>query len=165
MDGWGSIWHTQWYTSNPAHPHWLRIDMVTPRSIGGFRYLPRTGSADGTIKDYAFYVSNDGVNWGSPVAQGTFANNQSEKTVAFNLNPNTPPTLTVIANQTHTVNTAVSVPTSASDANGDPLTFSALGLPAGIVINPSTGVMAGTPVTAATHSVTVTVSDGRGRQR
>jgi YVTN family beta-propeller protein len=162
LDNYTGIWHTQWYTTNPAHPHWLRLDMGAPKSIGGFRYLPRTGTPDGTIKDYAFYVSNDGVNWGSPVAQGTFASNQSEKTVTFNLNPNTPPTLTVIANQTHTVNSAVSVPTSASDANGDPLTFSALGLPTGIVINPSTGVMAGTPTVAATHSVTVTVSDGRG---
>jgi F5/8 type C domain-containing protein len=35
------------------------------------------------IKDYEFYVSGDGVTWGTAVASGTFGNNQTEKQVSF----------------------------------------------------------------------------------
>jgi len=48
---------------------------------------------------------------------------------------------------------------SASDADFDALTYSASGLPAGLSINASTGVISGT-VPAGTHNVTVTVNDG-----
>ncbi len=42
-------------------------------SFGGFTYLPRQdGCSHGDIKQYEFYVSVDGANWGSPVASGTF---------------------------------------------------------------------------------------------
>ena len=56
---------------------------------------------------------------------------------------------------------AVSLPVIATDAEGDTLTFAATGLPTGLTIDSSTGIISGT-VTAApgTNTVTVTVDDG-----
>ena len=61
-------------------------------------------------------------------------------------------------NQTSTVGTAVSLTLSASGGT-TPYTFSATGLPAGLSINSSTGVISGTPTTTGTSSVTATVTD------
>jgi hypothetical protein len=65
--------------------------------------------------------------------------------------------------QTGTVGTAASLQISASDsASGQALTYSAAGLPAGLSINSSTGLISGTPTTAGTSSVTVTAKDATG---
>jgi hypothetical protein len=78
------IWHTEWLDSNPAHPHEIVIDLADDFPVGGFRYLPRQdGDINGTVADYAFYVSKDGFSWGEPVAKGTFPNNVKEKEVMF----------------------------------------------------------------------------------
>ena len=45
-------------------PHAITINLGRLYDLTAFRYLPRQdGSACGWIKDYAFYVSADGVNW------------------------------------------------------------------------------------------------------
>lgn len=81
-----SMWHTEWSNTaiRPPHPHFLQVDLGTPRAVGGFRYLPRQdGSLDGSITDYRFYVSDDGVEWGAPVAQGRFDATIDEHEVRF----------------------------------------------------------------------------------
>ncbi len=79
-----TIWHTKWYSNNPPLPHELQIDLGAFYVIDGFRYLPRQdGSPNGNIRQYEFYVSDDGINWGSPAAAGTFANTTAEKEVSF----------------------------------------------------------------------------------
>ena len=72
-------------------------------------------------------------------------------------------TVTSPGNQTSTVNTAASLQISASDsASGQTLTYSATGLPAGLSINSSSGLISGTPTTAGTSTVTVTATDTTG---
>jgi hypothetical protein len=65
--------------------------------------------------------------------------------------------------QTGTVGTAVSLQIQATDsASGQTLSYSASDLPAGLSISSSTGLISGTPTTAGSSSVTVTVTDGTG---
>ncbi|MFL4902245.1 M4 family metallopeptidase [Streptomyces sp. MMS24-I2-30] len=64
--------------------------------------------------------------------------------------------------QSSTVGTAVNLQISASSTNGGALTYSATGLPAGLSINGSTGLISGTPTTAGSNSTTVTVKDSTG---
>jgi hypothetical protein len=65
--------------------------------------------------------------------------------------------------QTSKVGTAASLQVAASDsASGQTLTYAATGLPAGLSINSSTGLISGTPTTAGTSTVTVTATDTTG---
>jgi putative Ig domain-containing protein/IPT/TIG domain-containing protein/VCBS repeat protein/fibronectin type III domain protein len=75
---------------------------------------------------------------------------------------NTPPHLTNPGPQVSGEGVAINLPVSAIDAENDPLVYSATGLPSGLFINSSTGVVSGTIAftEAGTHAVTLTVSDG-----
>lgn len=91
---------------------------------------------------------------GSPALSGS---------VAFlwtvNPPPNQPPTVTSPGDQVTAVGAAVNLPISASDPNGNALSYSAAGLPAGLVIDPVSGIISGSPTTSGSGSVTVTVTD------
>ena len=65
-------------------------------------------------------------------------------------------------NQSGTVGTAQSVQIRATDSGGAALTYSATGLPAGLSINSSTGLVSGTPTAPGSSSVTVTARDSTG---
>jgi Putative Ig domain len=62
-------------------------------------------------------------------------------------------------NQSTKVNTAASLQIHASDSAGLALTYSASGLPTGLSINSSTGLISGTPTATGTYNVTVTAKD------
>ena len=79
-----TIWHTSWSVSPTPPPHEIQINLGATQSISGFRYLPRSGTfMVGNVGQFAFYVSQDGTNWGNPVATGTFANTHELKEVRF----------------------------------------------------------------------------------
>ncbi|MFF5186004.1 M4 family metallopeptidase [Streptomyces sp. NPDC000345] len=76
--------------------------------------------------------------------------------------PSTGVTVTNPGSQSATVGTAVSLQISASSTNSGSLTYAATGLPTGLSISSSTGLISGTPTTAGSYSTTVTVTDSTG---
>jgi hypothetical protein len=101
------------------------VVMGTVHPLGGFRYLPRQdGSPNGRIAGYKFYVSADGVNWGTPVAQGTFANNSIEKTVSFSAPPSNQPPVESNAGNQHAL--ALDPIASPPQTTGTPVRYTAV---------------------------------------
>jgi hypothetical protein len=79
-----TFWHTQWQDANPECPHEIIIELSRDAKIKGFTYLPRQDDSDhGTIKDYEFYLSKDGKDFGQPVKKGSFENSKEKKTATF----------------------------------------------------------------------------------
>jgi hypothetical protein len=104
----------------------------------------------GTAYDMA---SGLGTPKGAPLAQAVCGGGTTTNTV----------TVTNPGNQTGTVGTAANVQMSATDSqSGQTFTWSATGLPAGLSISSSAGLISGTPTTAGTYSVTVTAKDTTG---
>jgi hypothetical protein len=69
-----TIWHTEWYNSEPDCPHEIVIDLGGTYDVKGLRYLPRQdGNENGMIADYEIYVSEDGSTWGNPVKTGSWS--------------------------------------------------------------------------------------------
>ncbi|WP_369148594.1 RICIN domain-containing protein [Streptomyces sp. R44] len=95
---------------------------------------------------------------GSAVGGGRTA---AEQTLSFTQTGSAPETIVFNGpgDQSGTAGAAVSLQLTAMDSAGKPLTFSANGLPAGLSIS-SSGLITGTPTTAATSQVTVTASSG-----
>jgi subtilase family serine protease len=71
-------------------------------------------------------------------------------------------TITASSAQFGQVGAAAQLMIAAADSGGLTLTYTATGLPSGLTINPSTGVISGTPRQASNASVTVSASDGHG---
>ena len=72
-------------------------------------------------------------------------------------------TVTNPGSQSSTAGTAASLQIQANDSGtGQTLAYSATGLPAGLSINSSSGLISGTPTTAGTSSVAVTARDTTG---
>lgn len=68
-------------------------------------------------------------------------------------------TVTNPGNRSSVTGAAVSLQIQASSTNSGALSYAATGLPAGLTINSSTGLISGTPTATGTYSTTVTVTD------
>jgi YVTN family beta-propeller protein len=80
--------------------------------------------------------------------------------IAATPNPAITPTLANPGDQSTVVDNNASVQLQASDPNGDPLGFGATGLPPGVTLNPTTGLMSGAPTATGTYNVVAAASDG-----
>jgi len=72
---------------------------------------------------------------------------------------NRAPVVTSLPNRTTEAGVATTVTPSATDPDGDDLVWSASGLPPGMTISPSTGVISGSPNDPGVYAVTVTATD------
>ena len=160
-----TFWHTEWSPDTPM-PHALVVNMAGTRSVGGFRYLPRSdGSANGTIATFNFYASTDGVSWVKLLSSAKMADYPAaangERTVML-VPAISPPTLFAPAAQTGLQGQATSLSLLGSDPQGGALTYSATGLPPGLTLQTATGVISGTASTSGTYTVGVLVSNVKG---
>ncbi|MFE2285664.1 M4 family metallopeptidase [Streptomyces sp. NPDC059443] len=91
----------------------------------------------------------------------TTYNNVANAWAAINVGPRVVQGVTVTnpGNQNTVTGSAVSLQVQASSTNAGALTYSATGLPTGVSINSSTGLISGTASTAGTYNTTITVTD------
>jgi hypothetical protein len=73
---------------------------------------------------------------------------------------NMSPLLTNPGARQSTLGQVSSLQLAGSDPDGQPVTYSATGVPSGLVLMASTGFISGTPTSAGANTVTATVSDG-----
>jgi len=140
----------------------LHIASSSGANLSGNINVPATGgwqtwttvAATVTLPAGQQTLTIDQDNGGWNIHQLTFASSTTP--------PGNTVTVSSPGNQTGTVGTAASLQVSGTDsASGQTLTFSATGLPAGLSIS-SSGLISGTPTTAATSNVTVTATDTTG---
>ncbi len=77
-----TYWHTMKGVTLASFPHDIRINLGGERSMKGivFQAAPQKLAR---VKDYEVYVSNDGENWGDPVARGTLSNTTERQETLF----------------------------------------------------------------------------------
>ena len=76
---------THWITMiNPKAeaPHWITMELPEATAVYGYRYYPRPNGASGTCTRYEIHTSADGTSF-TKTAEGTWANNDTAKTVYF----------------------------------------------------------------------------------
>lgn len=156
IDGDGS---TLWRSGSGGQPHWL-VASLEGEVIGGFRYLPSQSGSGATLRDYRFYGSNDGLTW-ELLKEGTLSEGSGEKTVLLGA-VNQAPSFSAVNDLSHDEDETVSYSLSATDPDGDALSYSVTGLPPGLSLDTQSGLISGTlPFgSAGTYSATATVSDG-----
>ena len=79
-----TFWHSEYSPRLTPLPHSITIDMHALHNVAGLTYLPRQdGVSNGDIGQYSVSVSRDGKRWGSPVATGTWADDDTQKSAVF----------------------------------------------------------------------------------
>ena len=128
------------------------------------------------VTGYAVYVGSQRVDVGNTTSYilGTAVAGQQYcfAVAAYNANGEGPrsgqlcgysnqfPTLTNPGNRSATQGQATSLQLSGSDPDGQPVSYTATGLPPGLFIGSATGFISGTPTTSGTYTVTASVYDG-----
>jgi endo-alpha-N-acetylgalactosaminidase len=79
----GTIWHTDYTTSNAPYPHWVALDLGGRARVDGFGYLGRqSGGLNGRVKDYEVAVSDNGTDWRT-VAKGSLVDAPHIQRISF----------------------------------------------------------------------------------
>lgn len=125
-------------------------------------------TSSGLPSGLALHASNGRIT-GSPQTAGSFSvsiqaidRQDAAAQISFVWVINTPPTLAAITDRTNDLGNFVALGVSAQDADGDDLTFTAVGLPGGLAVNPASGSMSGSLNTPGTFTPVLTVTDSLG---
>src|SRR5207249_55325 len=170
------LWAVTASTALAANP---TITSISPNStIAGSGQFTLTVS--GTNFD-----STSKVNWNGSALTTTFVSSTQLTAIVPGANVAAPGTASVTVknstgsasnSQTFTINPPPPVITSATTANGtvgvafsyqitatnNPTSFNATGLPAGLSVNTSSGLISGTPTTAGTYTVAISATNSGG---
>ena len=119
-----------------------------------------SGRISGSPRSVGLYRITVTVTDGSLTASGIFSWSIIDASTANAQTTNRAPSLVQPFNQKTAVNGTVSLGLTASDPEGDPLKFTATGLPPGLSIDSASGRISGKADTKGGYKVTVTVSDG-----
>ncbi|MBX7207144.1 MAG: PQQ-dependent sugar dehydrogenase [Verrucomicrobiaceae bacterium] len=149
---------------NPPPNNWVRV-VRTGNVLSGYV------SADGTAWTPIFTTTISGFASTAYIGLAVTASDNNDRAFAtFDnveiivgpITGNRPPVVTQPAGQSTPRGSSVALQIQAADPDGNALSYSATGLPAGLSINASSGIISGTVSTSAlaTNSVVVAVSDG-----
>ncbi|MFZ1996397.1 MAG: protease pro-enzyme activation domain-containing protein, partial [Solirubrobacteraceae bacterium] len=126
-------------------------DVATASPISGDASNDYTGTNSGEYPVKAGYDLATGL--GSPLGSALAGSLCALRSPVYSVSVASP------GNQLTVRGTAVSVAVHGADSGGVGISYAASGLPAGLSINPSTGVISGTATTQQTATVTVSASD------
>lgn len=149
--------HTAWVEYDGA-ANTLRVYLAQ----GLVNTRPASPVMTATGIDLPALVGSDGW-FGFTAGTGGAANNHDIEAWSLTVNAFALPAQPIVTNpgnQTTVLGTLVSLQVQASDPNGDLLSYSASGLPAGLSIGSGNGLITGTPNTPGNSTATITVSDG-----
>jgi large repetitive protein len=179
--------NTRWESQQGVDPQWLAVDLGLAANI--HKIVLNWENAAG--QNYQLQVSNDNINWttvqnvvGNPgggiltyselTATGRYVRMYgTTRTTAYGYSlfdfqvwgipasggAGSVPAITSSTSASGTVGVAFSYQITASQ---NPTSFGAMGLPAGLSIDATTGAITGTPTTAGTSSVTINASNTSG---
>ena len=83
-----TFWHSRYSPTTIPLPHNITINMQKLYNVNGLSYLPRQdGNSNGNIGQHQIQLSTDGVNWGVPVAFGTYFDDKTLKKTSFTTTP------------------------------------------------------------------------------
>jgi hypothetical protein len=133
-------------------PAGLTIDSTTGLISGTLDYTDaETESGQYSVTINVYDSNGDAA---STTFNWSVADTDTAPTIRSDLNP---------GNQTNFVGDAVALQLATVDPDGDSLTYSATGLPGGLALNPTTGLLAGvissSDVSSSPYNVTVTIAD------
>ncbi len=141
----------------------LPYDMT---ALAGFDLIGTVETTSGSTASMPWpsRVPSTGYEWYAVTSDGIADRTSPTWTFTTTSGPsNSPPVVTAVPNQTNAEGAVIDLTVTANDAESDPLTYAATGLPAGLSMHPTTGHITGTiAFTAAAGSpydVTVTADD------
>jgi beta-galactosidase len=76
-----TFWHSRWSGEPARPPHHLVIDFGKLLNVAAILYTARKEMANGHVRDYEIYLSDNPQEWGSPAAKGRFRRNAEEETI------------------------------------------------------------------------------------
>ncbi|WP_327328018.1 discoidin domain-containing protein [Streptomyces sp. NBC_01210] len=78
-----TMWHSKWTAPTTALPHSITIDMKTARPVSALSYEPRRTGVNGRIGAYTVTTSTNGTTFSTPVASGTWKDDDTLKGTTF----------------------------------------------------------------------------------